>query len=94
MHEVRDIDCIDDRIGTDHFYDGHYGGDQILFKKRKNADNKNDEKDSSDPSTTKKARVIWTVELHQKFVEAVNHLGIDSDSEYNILTSVLFIYDS
>ncbi|CAO2828915.1 unnamed protein product [Amaranthus hypochondriacus] len=79
MHEVRDIDCIDDRIGTDHFYDGHYGGDQILFKKRKNADNKNDEKDSSDPSTTKKARVIWTVELHQKFVEAVNHLGIDSD---------------
>ena len=82
MHEVRDIDCIDDRIGTDNFYDGHYGGDQILLKKRKNVDNKNDEKDSSDPSTTKKARVIWTVELHQKFVEAVNHLGIDSDSEY------------
>ncbi|XP_057542270.1 two-component response regulator ORR26-like [Amaranthus tricolor] len=79
MHEVRDIDCIDDRIGTDNFYDGHYGGDQILLKKRKNVDNKNDEKDSSDPSTTKKARVIWTVELHQKFVEAVNHLGIDSD---------------
>ncbi|XP_057529661.1 two-component response regulator ARR11-like [Amaranthus tricolor] len=80
MQEVRDIDCFEDRNGTDH-YDGHSGGDQISLKKRKDVENKHDEKDSSDPSTAKKARVVWTVELHQKFVEAVNQLGIDSDSK-------------
>ncbi|KMT07644.1 hypothetical protein BVRB_6g147690 [Beta vulgaris subsp. vulgaris] len=79
MHEVRDIECIEDRSGIDHFHDGHYGGDHTFLKKRKDLDNKHDDKDSNDPSATKKARVVWTVELHQKFVEAVNQLGIDSD---------------
>ncbi|XP_021746553.1 two-component response regulator ARR11-like [Chenopodium quinoa] len=76
MHDVRDIECFEDRSGTDHSYDGLYGGEQNFLKKRKDVDI---EKDSSDPSTTKKARVVWTVDLHQKFVKAVNQLGIDSD---------------
>ncbi|KAJ8438585.1 hypothetical protein Cgig2_024674 [Carnegiea gigantea] len=78
-HEVADIECFEGRNGPDHSNDGHYGGDQTLLKKRKDVDNKHDEKDSSDPSSTKKARVVWTVELHQKFVNAVNQIGIDSD---------------
>jgi hypothetical protein len=31
-----------------------------------------------DQSTQKKPRVVWSVELHRKFVAAVNQLGIDS----------------
>lgn len=31
-----------------------------------------------DPSAQKKPRVVWSVELHRKFVAAVNQLGIDS----------------
>ena len=83
-HEVGDIECFEGSNGPDHSNDGHYGGDQTLLKKRKDVDNKHDEKDSSDPSSTKKARVVWTVELHQKFVNAVNQIGIDSDSEYRL----------
>ena len=28
----------------------------------------------------KKPRVVWSVEMHQQFVNAVNQLGIDSKS--------------
>ncbi|KAL9241139.1 hypothetical protein vseg_015283 [Gypsophila vaccaria] len=72
LNEVRDIEFIDDR---DHPNDGYYGGDLTSVRKRKDVDN---EKESSDPSS-KKARVVWTIELHQKFVKAVNQIGIDSD---------------
>lgn len=34
--------------------------------------------DNDDPSAPKRPRVVWSVELHRKFVAAVNHLGIDS----------------
>jgi two-component response regulator (ARR-B family) len=34
--------------------------------------------DNDDPSALKRPRVVWSVELHRKFVAAVNHLGIDS----------------
>lgn len=53
-----------------------------LNKKRKDQnedeDEDRDENDSDDPSTQKKPRVVWSVELHRKFVAAVNQLGIDS----------------
>jgi two-component response regulator (ARR-B family) len=41
-------------------------------------DNDNDAQDNDEPSGSKKPRVVWSVELHRKFVAAVNHLGIDS----------------
>ena len=52
-------------------------------KKRKDQDEDDDEEndtdhDNEDPSTQKKPRVVWSVELHRKFVSAVNLLGIDS----------------
>ncbi|XP_047330443.1 two-component response regulator ORR21-like isoform X2 [Impatiens glandulifera] len=36
------------------------------------------EMDNDDPSMSKKPRVVWSVELHQQFVSAVNQLGIDT----------------
>ena len=33
-----------------------------------------------DSSASKKARLVWSVEMHQRFVAAVNQLGIDSES--------------
>ncbi|KAL5980509.1 hypothetical protein ACLOJK_028417 [Asimina triloba] len=55
-----------------------------VSKKRKDQDEEEDdecEEDGNvneDTSTQKKPRVVWTVELHRKFVAAVNQLGIDS----------------
>ena len=36
------------------------------------------QRDSEDGVSAKKARVVWSVEMHQQFVQAVNQLGIDS----------------
>ena len=53
-------------------------------KKRKDQNEDEDEDcdengyDNEDPSTQKRPRVVWSVELHRKFVAAVNQLGIDS----------------
>lgn len=35
-------------------------------------------RDSDEATTAKKQRVVWSVEMHQQFVAAVNQLGIDS----------------
>lgn len=45
-------------------------------KKRKDEEEETEDRD--DTSTLKKPRVVWSVELHQQFVAAVNQLGIDS----------------
>lgn len=48
-------------------------------KKRSSSKDEDDgEPENDDPSTSKKPRVVWSVELHQQFVSAVNQLGIDS----------------
>ncbi|KAL9226736.1 hypothetical protein vseg_002511 [Gypsophila vaccaria] len=46
-----------------------------------------DENDSEndDPSAQKKPRVVWSVELHRKFVAAVNQLGLDKAVPKKIL---------
>ncbi|KAI0511254.1 hypothetical protein KFK09_011879 [Dendrobium nobile] len=41
--------------------------------------------ESEDPSSQKKPRVVWSVELHRKFVAAVNQLGIDKAVPKRIL---------
>ncbi|KAL5074423.1 hypothetical protein RYX36_013407 [Vicia faba] len=61
-----------------------------LAKKRKDQDEDEDEdkengNDNEDPSAQKKPRVVWSVELHRKFVAAVNHLGIDKAVPKKIL---------
>lgn len=55
-------------------------------KKRTNAKEEDDgELENEDPSTAKKPRVVWSVELHQQFVTAVNQLGIDKAVPKRIL---------
>ncbi|KAL1328544.1 hypothetical protein HN51_038376 [Arachis hypogaea] len=54
-------------------------------RKRKDADNKHDEREFGDSSSTKKARVVWSVDLHQKFVQAVNQIGFDKVGPKKIL---------
>ncbi|KAF5748135.1 putative two-component system sensor histidine kinase/response regulator [Tripterygium wilfordii] len=57
--------------------------EQKLNKKRKDQNEEDDEDhdendhDIDDSSAQKKPRVVWSVELHRKFVAAVNQLGID-----------------
>jgi two-component response regulator (ARR-B family) len=41
--------------------------------------------ENDDSSAPKKPRVVWSVELHRKFVAAVNHLGIDSKYHRHLL---------
>lgn len=62
----------------------HSDHDGKLNKKRKDQneddDEEHEENENDDPSTQKKPRVVWSVELHRKFVAAVHQLGIDSKS--------------
>jgi two-component response regulator (ARR-B family) len=86
IHEVRDIETLErvesfqmTRNGSDQYEDGHFlCEDLTLIKKRKDIESKHDEKDIGDNTSAKKARVVWSVELHQKFVKAVNQIGFDS----------------
>ena len=63
---------------------GHLDQNGKVNKKRKDQNEDDDEdqdengNDNDDPSAQKKPRVVWSVELHRKFVSAVNQLGIDS----------------
>lgn len=56
-------------------------------KKRKDEEDENDENgnDNEDPTTQKKARVVWSLELHRKFVAAVGQLGIEKAVPKRIL---------
>ncbi|KAL6187546.1 hypothetical protein ACLB2K_038944 [Fragaria x ananassa] len=55
-------------------------------KKRSSAKEDEDgDNDNDDMSTSKKPRVVWSVELHQQFVSAVNQLGLDKAVPKRIL---------
>jgi len=45
-------------------------------KKRRDEEDEADDRD--DCSTSKKPRVVWSIELHQQFMAVVNQLGLDS----------------
>ncbi len=57
-----------------------------LSRKRKDPNDDEEEEgeedgnENDDPSSQKKPRVVWSVELHRKFVAAVNQLGLESES--------------
>ncbi|KAJ9184078.1 hypothetical protein P3X46_007857 [Hevea brasiliensis] len=70
---------------------GEATADQKHNKKRKDQKEDEDEDrddnrhENEDPTTQKKPRVVWSVELHRKFVAAVNQLGIDKAVPKKIL---------
>nr|GMD27556.1 two-component response regulator ARR12-like [Ipomoea batatas] len=55
----------------------------LLNKKRKDEEDETNE--NEDPSSQKKPRVVWSIELHRKFVAAVNQLGIEKAVPKRIL---------
>lgn len=48
-----------------------------------------DEKEASVDEPTRKKRMIWTNELHEKFLRAVNHLGPESMILYKFHISLI-----
>lgn len=91
IHEVRDIEGHESleelqmmgsaaELSDDGYF---FGLDLVPGKKRKDLDNKSDV--CGDPSNSKKARVVWTVDLHQKFVKAVNLIGFEKVGPKKIL---------
>lgn len=56
-------------------------------KKRKDDEYESDEtgNDDDDPATQKKPRVVWSIELHNKFVSAVGQLGLEKAVPKRIL---------
>lgn len=52
-----------------------------LNRKRKDEDDDGEDNgnEDDDPSSQKKPRVVWSIDLHRKFVAAVNQLGIESE---------------
>ncbi|CAN4116175.1 unnamed protein product [Withania somnifera] len=88
MQEARDIGNHD----MDQYEEAWMlsGAEILSGKKRKDFENKHDENEMSDSrcvdsSSMKKARVVWTVDLHQKFVKAVNQIGFDKVGPKKIL---------
>lgn len=60
-------------------------------KRRKEDDSDEDDSDemeSNERTTKKKARVVWTPDLHRKFVNAVSEIGVDS--KFHMFTYYFF----
>lgn len=93
IQEGRDIEGHDVIEGihilrnvADRYDDSQFLRGEELFSVRKRKDiDKHEDKDFCDTSSTKKARVVWSVDLHQKFVKAVNQIGFDKVGPKKIL---------
>eukprot|EP00232_Nephroselmis_pyriformis_P029056 CAMPEP_0182864236 /NCGR_PEP_ID=MMETSP0034_2-20130328/7064_1 /TAXON_ID=156128 /ORGANISM="Nephroselmis pyriformis, Strain CCMP717" /LENGTH=314 /DNA_ID=CAMNT_0024996487 /DNA_START=115 /DNA_END=1055 /DNA_ORIENTATION=+ len=70
----------DEKRGEGEDVDDNEGGRKAK-RQKKDAGDEEDE----DFATMKKARVVWSVELHQQFVNAVNQLGIEKAVPKRIL---------
>ncbi|KAG6530159.1 hypothetical protein ZIOFF_012381 [Zingiber officinale] len=95
MHELKDIETHNIhedtnilRNGSEDPDDRQYvaGTEMSSVRKRKDLESKEFvDHEFNDPSTVKKARVVWSVDLHQKFVNAVNQIGFDKVGPKKIL---------
>ncbi|CAL9158322.1 two-component response regulator ORR26-like isoform X2 [Musa acuminata AAA Group] len=95
MQELKEVEThsIDEvinilRNGSEDIEDRHLIDETEMssMRKRKDVDNKEFvDQELNDPSTVKKARVVWSVDLHQKFVNAVDQIGFDKVGPKKIL---------
>jgi two-component response regulator ARR-B family len=99
MHEVKEIEGnFDDpqlfRNGCEGFEERgiFMRAESDTMRKRKDADRDHADQELSDGTTVKKARVVWSVDLHQKFVNAVNQIGFDSECSENRQICSPFLY--
>ncbi|KAM7278729.1 hypothetical protein ACFE04_005863 [Oxalis oulophora] len=65
--------------------DNSSAANEESWKSAKRRKDEEDEEDDKDDNALKKPRVVWSVELHQQFVAAVNQLGIDKAVPKKIL---------
>ncbi|KAL4025067.1 hypothetical protein IC575_013443 [Cucumis melo] len=90
-NEWKDLEqtCVDDvdrqqKTNEDADYSSSANEGSWRNSKRRK-DDVEDPEERDDSSTLKKPRVVWSVELHQQFVAAVNQLGIDKAVPKKIL---------
>ncbi|XP_057776863.1 two-component response regulator ARR11-like [Salvia miltiorrhiza] len=75
---IHEIKCVEPKQDpTPHNSDAN---NIVIANKRKDHDNT-----THDPTTLKKPRVVWTFDLHQKFVKAVNRVGLEKVGPKKIL---------
>ncbi|KAJ7555787.1 hypothetical protein O6H91_05G055000 [Diphasiastrum complanatum] len=89
-NEGKDVEhsaSIEDNERSKRFIEDNEQIGPLISKKRKDVKEEDDDNDqeTDDPTAPKKARVVWSVELHQQFVGAVNQLGIDKAVPKRIL---------
>ncbi|XP_045790777.1 two-component response regulator ARR2-like [Trifolium pratense] len=63
------------KVSSDADYSSSANEGKSSSKKRRDEEDETDERDDS--STSKKPRVVWSIELHQQFMAVVNQLGLD-----------------
>ncbi|ONK71190.1 uncharacterized protein A4U43_C04F5810 [Asparagus officinalis] len=92
IHEVREIeghdiseDMLQFRNCSEDFDDRQSSGGADLSSVRKRKDLDTSDQEVNDSAAVKKARVVWSVDLHQKFVNAVNQIGFDKVGPKKIL---------
>lgn len=78
---------------------GNSDEDGKLSRKRRDQNEDEEEygeddeyENEDDPATPKKPRVVWSVELHQKFVSAVKQLDLESECFDITDIALLFLY--
>ena len=93
MHEVKEIEgheftCDDLQLIREAGFEG-FEERGLLTREDKKRKEEYSDQDGSDQSSAKKARVVWSVDLHQKFVSAVNHIGFDSKYRFLLKKTIL-----
>ncbi|KAL6523450.1 Two-component response regulator Orr22 [Orobanche gracilis] len=82
--QVRPNQASEERQGSPVSDNADQNG-KISRKRKDEEDESEDGNESEDTGTQKKPRVVWSIELHRKFVAAVNHLGIEKAVPKRIL---------
>ncbi|KAL0743347.1 hypothetical protein Bca4012_084860 [Brassica carinata] len=76
-------DAVDDNASSVNNEGNNWRSSSNNSRKRK--EEEGDEQGDEDASNLKKPRVVWSVELHQQFVAAVNQLGVEKAVPKKIL---------
>ncbi|KAF3633311.1 Two-component response regulator ARR10 [Capsicum annuum] len=72
-----------DRLGNVEGAESKEG--RLKSSKKRNDEEENEIGERNDTNTVKKARVLWSPELHEKFIQAINQLGGDKAVPQKIL---------
>lgn len=65
--------------------------DRWLERKNPEGTYKDEERENSDSTSQKKPKLVWTNELHKRFLLAVRLLGVDSKSPFDIGSVMNFL---